>query len=147
MKDILNTKILLLLAFIIPVSLSLTTDNDFQTPGTPFKSEKWAQSLSAAKGQNKAIFLAAYTEWCGKCKLLNTRVLSDQDLLNKIQDKFYAVKMNMDEETNPDAKQLISKYDITSYPTFLVISSNGTLVSKQNNTETKEDLLKWIDSL
>ena len=55
--------------------------------------------------------------------------------------------MNMDEETNPEAKQLISKYDITSYPTFLVISSNGALLSKQNNTESKEDLLNWIEDL
>ena len=35
-----------------------------------------------------------YTEWCGPCKMMDKNTFANRDVLNYINENFYAVKFN-----------------------------------------------------
>lgn len=57
----------------------------------------WMSMNDALKAQEKnpkKIFVDAYTDWCGPCKLLDRNTFSNKDVATYINKHFYAVKFN-----------------------------------------------------
>jgi thioredoxin 1 len=142
-----NTNVIYLLSLLLITSSFMTNDGGLQTGSSPFVTESWSKSLNTAKASNKQIFLATYTDWCGKCKLIDKNVFSDDATINYLKSNYHAVKMDLESPNNSDKKMVQEKYKITSYPTFLVISKDGTLISSKNNISNKNDLLNWLKGL
>lgn len=58
---------------------------------------KWmslTEALEAQKQAPKKIFMDVYTSWCGPCKLLDRNTFSNRDVVQYINDNYYAVKFN-----------------------------------------------------
>ena len=51
-------------------------------------------ALAAQKEHPKKIFMDVYTIWCGPCKLLDKNTFSDKNVINFINENYYAVKFN-----------------------------------------------------
>jgi thioredoxin 1 len=89
--------------------------------GIKFEEDAWALVVSKAKEENKLIFLDAYTEWCGPCKMLQERVFPDADLGKYFGENFLSTKVDMEKGEGP---ALAKKYAVRAYPTLLFIDPN-----------------------
>lgn len=52
------------------------------------------EALAAQKKEPKKIFMDAYTDWCGPCKLMEKKTFHNEDVINYINKHYYAVKFN-----------------------------------------------------
>ena len=52
------------------------------------------EALNAQKDNPKKILMDVYTVWCGPCKLMDKKTFSNTDLINYVNDHYYAVKFN-----------------------------------------------------
>lgn len=112
---------------------------------------KWMsmnEALAAQKKQPKKIFMDAYTDWCGPCKLLDRNTFTHKDVIAFINKHYYPVKFNAEgtekinyqdrifENPGYDAsrKGRNSTHDfaramkITGYPSLVFFDEQGNLI-------------------
>jgi len=112
---------------------------------------KWMtmnEALAAQKVKPKKIFMDVYTTWCGPCKMLDKNTFSDKDVIDYINENYYAVKFNAEgtEEVeyqdfvytnpnyNPNRKGRNSQHlfahalKVNAYPTVVFFKENGDLI-------------------
>lgn len=87
----------------------------------------WEDVLARAKSQDKIIFVDAYAEWCGPCKMMAKNVFSDEAVGDFYNDKFLNVKIDMEKGEGPGLAQ---RYEVRAYPTFLFVDGDGNLVHR-----------------
>ncbi len=107
--------------------------------GIYFQAENWEEAVAQAKVENKLIFLDAYTTWCAPCKVMDEYVFTHElggDLHNT---NFINLKMDMEKGIGP---LFLSRYDIKSYPAFLYLTWDGTLVHKSIGYQNIEKLVQ-----
>lgn len=99
----------------------------------------WRRLLMKAKAENKHIFVDAYATWCGPCKWMDENVFNQKKVGDFFNEKFIAVKVQMDSTKNDDgevrkwykdAKNLMSMYNVRAFPTYLFFSPMGAIVHK-----------------
>ena len=106
------------------------------------------EALAAQKKEPKKIFVDIYTTWCGPCKLLDKNTFSNKDVIDFINENFYAVKFNAEgtEEvtykgfkyTNPNYQEgrkgrnathlFAHALKINAYPNLVFFKENGDLI-------------------
>ncbi|GAB2779829.1 thioredoxin family protein [Salinimicrobium soli] len=112
---------------------------------------KWMsmnEALKAQKKEPKKIFMDAYTDWCGPCKLLDRNTFSNKDVAQYINKNYYPVKFNAEgtEEIqyrdmtfgNPNhdpnrrgrnsQHQFASAMKIKAYPSLVFFDEKGNLL-------------------
>ena len=52
------------------------------------------EALAAQQENPKKIFMDVYTTWCGPCKLMDRNTFSNNDVIDYINENYYAVKFN-----------------------------------------------------
>lgn len=52
------------------------------------------EALAAQKKDPKKIMMDVYTNWCGPCKMLDKNTFHNKDVVNYVNQHFYAVKFN-----------------------------------------------------
>lgn len=117
-------KILLLLAFAFYLG-GMNAQGD--SAGIQFEQAPWADILAKAKAEKKIIFVDAYTDWCGPCKMMSAKVFTQAEVADYYNDNFINVKMNME---SGDGIMLSDKYSVIVYPTLLFIDGTGTIVHR-----------------
>lgn len=101
----------------------------------------WQQALDMAKAQNKPIFLDAYTDWCGWCKVMDKETFSNADVASVMNAAFVNVKMEMETGEGIDVSM---KYRITGFPTFVVFSPDGMPTFRTSGYQPPADWLKTL---
>ncbi len=106
------------------------------------------EALEAQKQTPKKIFMDVYTVWCGPCKLLDKNTFSNKDVINYVNENFYAVKFNAEgtEEvsfedftyTNPNYQDgrkgrnathfFADALKLRGYPSLVFFEEDGTLI-------------------
>lgn len=97
---------------------------------------KWHTNYSAAINEanvtNKPLVLFfTGSDWCTWCVRLEEEVLNTGEFAQAANDKFVFVKLDfpmqhpLDPKTTQQNKDLQRKYGVNSYPTVIVIDSNG----------------------
>ncbi|MFD2516947.1 thioredoxin family protein [Salinimicrobium flavum] len=112
---------------------------------------KWMtmnEALEAQKKEPRKIFMDAYTEWCGPCKLLDRNTFSNKDVASFLNENYYPVKFNAEgtekitykdrsfENPNhdPNRKGRNSQHDfaramkITGYPSLVFFDEEANLI-------------------
>ncbi|WP_299520055.1 thioredoxin fold domain-containing protein [Winogradskyella sp.] len=86
-------KIKIVIAFI-----TFGTLISFQNPDEAFEKEiNWVtieEAIELQKNTPKKIIMDAYTSWCGPCKMLDKHTFHNPDVVDYINEHFYAVKFN-----------------------------------------------------
>jgi len=59
----------------------------------------WNEALALAKESNKPIFLDAYTDWCGWCKVMDRNTYTNAQIIETLNANFVAVKFNPEKAT------------------------------------------------
>jgi thioredoxin-related protein len=58
----------------------------------------WEEAIEAHKITPKKIFIDVYTDWCGYCKKMDKTTFTNTDVINTINENFYAVKFNAEQK-------------------------------------------------
>ncbi|MBO9573987.1 MAG: thioredoxin family protein, partial [Chitinophagaceae bacterium] len=99
----------------------------------------WQQVKQKAKQENKHIFLDVFATWCGPCKEMDKRVYVNDTVGDFFNSRFISVKVQTDQTQNDgeqvkkwyeDAQVISKQYRVLSLPTFIFLSSNGSIVHK-----------------
>jgi thioredoxin-related protein len=107
--------------------------------GVSFDGSSWQQVLQKAKREKKMIFLDCYASWCGPCKLMDQNVYSSDRVAAFFNERFICVKLQMDTSKKDgqdiqhhyeDAHDILVKYGVKAYPTFLFFDADGKAVHR-----------------
>lgn len=111
----------LLLLTVVTIHVS-AQENQF------IKVSSWNELLAQAKKERKMIFIDSYFVGCHPCKQMDDEVFPIPEVIGFMKDNFISTRIDfMTEELG---KQLQLKYGVTGFPTFLVLTSEGKLVSR-----------------
>ncbi len=106
--------------------------------GIQFQHKNWSAALSEAKLDNKLIFVDVYATWCGPCKKLKKYTFSDEKVGVFFNKNFVNIALDAEKGEGID---VANHYEVTSYPTMLVLDGNGKLISKKTGYLNSYDLL------
>lgn len=104
--------------------------------------DNWGQAKERAQQNGKYIFLDAYTDWCGWCKVMDKKTFSDEGVTEAMHRDFVPVKLEMEKEAT--GRALAMKYNISSFPSFLIFSSEGKLLYRVSGYQPPEDFLETL---
>ena len=90
--------------------------------GIYFQDLSFEEALLKAKHENKLVFLDCYTSWCGPCKSMAKKVFTLKEAGDFFNPRFINLKMDMEKG---EGRELAEKYEVWSYPTFLLIRPDG----------------------
>ena len=93
-----------------------------------------------ANGQKLVWF---YADWCGHCKRMHSAWDGAADQMN-INDNVKMIKVNCGNTKNKTHQQLTRKYNITGYPTIMLLE-NGEMVNEYNDGRTQDDLVSYVE--
>lgn len=106
------------------------------------------EALEAQKKEPRKIFMDAYTDWCGPCKMLDRNTFSNTDVASFINKHYYPVKFNAEgtekvtyrnrefgnPQHDPNRRGRNSQHEfaraikITAYPTLVFFDEKGELI-------------------
>ena len=117
---------IMLLSFIPLTSFKAKMNESRQGKGIDFFKGSYNEALLKAKEENKYLFIDFYATWCGPCKQLK-KTFKDKEVGAYFNKNF--VSISIDGETK-EGRQLMYNYGINSYPTLLIVDSNGNIKTK-----------------
>jgi thioredoxin-related protein len=102
----------------------------------------WYEANEQAKKENRFIFVDAYTQWCGWCKVMDEKMFTDAEVATFINNNFIPVKIDFEDSIGV---LLSMKFRVWAYPTTLVFNAQGQLVDKFSGyTENYTDYLNFL---
>ncbi|MDU8885177.1 thioredoxin fold domain-containing protein [Yeosuana sp. MJ-SS3] len=123
------------------------------------------EAIALQKKNPKKIIMDAYTEWCGPCKMLDRNTFHNNDVVNYINEHFYAVKFNAEgNETityqgktfdNPNydpakakrrngTHRLTSYLKVSAYPTLVFFDEKGDYITPIVGYQTPQQLELYL---
>ncbi len=135
MKDL--TKKTLSLCFLVILSTMLYAQ------GVDFRNLSLQEALQAAAKENKPVFLDCYTSWCGPCKMMANTVFTQKKAGDYFNTTFVNIKIDMEKGEGP---AIAKKYEVSAYPTFLVINPDGKLLHRIVGAETVDNFIKNVEA-
>lgn len=54
----------------------------------------WNEMVEAQKIEKRKVIIDVYTDWCGWCKHMDKTTFKDETVVNYVNEKFYAVKLD-----------------------------------------------------
>jgi len=104
----------------------------------------WSEALDLAATSGKPIFLDAYTDWCGWCKVMDEETFADPEVAKVMNASFVNVKMEMETGGGVDVAM---KYRITGFPTFMVFDASGKPTYKTFGYQSPQDWLATLKAM
>lgn len=118
------------------------------------------EALAAQQNEPKKIIMDVYTTWCGPCKLLDRNTFSNADVIQFINDNYYAVKFNGEGEeeityqgftyTNPNYQPgrkgrnsthfFADALKLRGYPSLVFFGEDGSLIQAIPGYKTPQQL-------
>lgn len=98
----------------------------------------WDEILSRAKAENQIVFVDAYAEWCGPCKMMARNVFTTAEVGDYYNRNFLNVKIDMEKGEGP---AIANRYNVSAYPTFLFVDGNGNLVHRGIGSQSASDFI------
>jgi len=106
------------------------------------------EAVAAQALQPKKIMMDVYTSWCGPCKMLDKNTFQNPDVVDYVNENYYAVKFNAEGNkainfkdqvfSNPNydparsgrnaQHELAGALQITAYPTIVFFNENGETI-------------------
>ena len=96
-----------------------------------------------AKGENKLIYIDAYTDWCGWCVELDKKTFTDSLVSAFMNAHFVCSRMEMEKDVW--GKKIAAKYVVNGFPDGLIFDQNGKLVYEISGYAPPKDFLKSLE--
>lgn len=108
--------------------------------GIDFQNISFKAAKEKAKKEGKLVFIDAYATWCGPCKWMSANVFVDEEVGNYFNQHFISLKIDMEKEAGPEINEA---YEITAYPSLLVVDPSGKVVRKKVGALEVDDFLSF----
>lgn len=109
-----------------------------------FIDASYETAISTAKTQNKLVFLDFTASWCIPCKKMDRETFTNESLSKLLNDNFVSFKVNNDYFWGMD---IADKYSVKSFPTILVVDTNGNVVKRLTGFQSAESLKRQLEPL
>ena len=86
------------------------------------------RAIELAKKGNKLLFIDFYTTWCSPCKKLDKIVFQNDSIRQILGKDYILLKYNAENDT---VFHLSKKHHVSSYPTAIVLNSEGYVVNRK----------------
>jgi thioredoxin-related protein len=129
MKNILSTTVI---AILFLISTEINAQDKAKI--------KWMsidQAFEAIKKEPRKIVIDVYTDWCGWCKVMDKNTFSDAKVIDFVNKKYYAVKLNAEQAgqikvgdktyTYPDLASALMQGRM-SYPTIVYLDEKFNMI-------------------
>jgi thioredoxin 1 len=108
--------------------------------GIVFAGSSFKEALRQAGKLNKYIFVDAYANWCGPCKLLRSTTFRNKKAADFYNANFINVSIDMEKGEGPD---LSVAWGIQAYPTLIIFDRNGKAVLGTMGYMDADDLIRF----
>lgn len=103
---------------------------------------RFADVLAQAKRENKRVLVDFWATWCHACIQMNKTTLRDTRIGNLLNYTFVNYSVDMDHD--PDGKELVEKYKIQAFPTYLILNPDGTVYNRVVGSNPVEPFAKAL---
>lgn len=87
--------------------------------------------IQLAQDNPKMILVDVYTDWCGWCKKMDRDTFTDKDVVNYVNQNFYAVKLNAENRKKKftfrgkeySEEDMARVMRVRSYPNFVIMDA------------------------
>lgn len=110
---------------------------------TNFRNLTYEEAMSAAKAENKLVFLDFYTVWCGPCKMMAKEVFPRKEVGDYLNERFVCIQLDAEKE----GKELGQRYKVMFYPTFIGIDVTGKEVFRIDGGTDAKTFMARVDRL
>ena len=148
--------LLLISGFLFNISL-LAQDNTINWMTFP-------EMEAAMAKEARPVFIDFYTSWCGWCKRMDKSTFVDQEVVDYINRRFYAVKFDAEQKEPVTYKGKTFKFVPSgrrgynelaaaylrgqmSYPTYVVLEADFDIITAIKGYQTAEQLLPMLTYL
>ena len=138
-------KNIFIISFTILLLLSCNNNQSTNTQLINWETN-YNKALEKAAKENKAVMIDFYTDWCTICKIMETNVYLDKDIVSNINYNFVPLKINA-QYNDKNIKLLTNKYNISAFPTTVFINTNGFIIKKILGYIDTNDLLEEIKNI
>ena len=122
---------------------AMEVNSEVEKQGTVFLDLTMEQALEKAKAEGKYVLVNFHTKTCVPCKKMEKVVFPNPECGEYVNKKF--VPIMIDGEDNGVGTEFAKKYDIFIFPTYLILSPEG---SKEGEIQGAEfDLYKFLGML
>ena len=85
---------------------------------------RFADVLAQAKRENKRVLVDFWATWCHACVQMNKTTFRDTRVGNMMNYSFVNYAVDVDHDA--DGKELVEKFNIKAFPTYLILNPDGT---------------------
>ncbi len=94
--------------------------------------------IQRAKTENKPIFYMVYADWCPHCKNIKATTLKDSEVISFMNANYVFAGLDFEKPGSEDFK---TKYNVKTFPTFLVLDENGVELARFTGELKKEKFI------
>lgn len=110
---------------------------------TDFRHITYDEALQAAKSEGKLVFIDFYTQWCGPCKRMASKVFPSQEVGDYMNANFVCIKIDAEAE---EGTALAKQFEVKAYPTFVVVTPEGKATGSFAGYKEGSDFIAKIET-
>ena len=111
---------------------------------TQFRAIPFDEVLKAAQQEKKIVFVDFYTDWCGPCKMMATKIFPLPEVGEYMNARFVATKINAEKG---EGVALAKEFGVKAYPTFIVLDASRKELGRFEGSRSAESLKAELDRL
>lgn len=116
---------------------------------------KFEDAIAENAKNPKMILVDVYTDWCGWCKKMDKETFTDPKVIEYINSKFYAVKMNAEDTKRTfefmgktyNEAQMAAAMRVNSYPNFVIIEPKLQNIAQMPGYRQPTEFLDGLNEL
>jgi thioredoxin-related protein len=96
--------------------------------------------IKLAQSKYKLVFMDVSTSWSEPCRIMSKEIYTDKKVADFFNKNFVNYRIDAEQGEGPD---LLLKYGIKNYPTFLLLNRRGQAILKGNGVMSAQDLIEF----